>query len=179
MVYIFLADGFEIVEAMAPVDIIRRAKIEIKTVGVTGKTVVSSNGVPLVADVICDEFDYSDAECIILPGGGLGVENLEKSEFVSTVIDKAAKDRLLICAICAAPSLLGKKGILKNKNAICFPGFEKYLDGANLSQEYVVKDENYITAKGAGVSLEFGFEIVKALADEQTAESIRKTIQCK
>ncbi len=179
MVYIFLADGFEIVEAMAPVDIIRRAKIEIKTVGVTGKTVVSSNGVPLVADVTCDEFDYSDAECIILPGGGLGVENLEKSEFVSTVIDKAAKDRLLICAICAAPSLLGKKGILKNKNAICFPGFEKYLDGANLSQEYVVKDENYITAKGAGVSLEFGFEIVKALADKQTAESIRKTIQCK
>lgn len=180
MVYLFLADGFEIVEALAPVDMLRRAKLDIKTVGVTGKTVASSCGVEVVADITIDEFEYSDAvDAIILPGGMPGTLNLENNATVQNTIDKAVENEALICAICAAPSILGHKGLLKNKEAIAFPGFEKDLEGAVVSERFVVRDGNFITAKGAGVATDFGLEIVKALTDEKTAEDIRVTIQCR
>lgn len=178
MVYLFLADGFEIIEALAPVDMLRRAKLDVKTVGVTGKTVTSSCGVEVVADITIDEFEYSNVDAIILPGGSDGVANLEKDNSVQRIIDKAVEDNIYICAICAAPSILGNKGLLKNVESTAFPTFMKYLDGAVLSESYVVTDGKYITARGAGVSVEFGLEIVKALTDAETAENIRKTIQC-
>ena len=178
MVYLFLADGFEIIEALAPVDMLRRAKLDVKTVGVTGKTVVSSCGVEVVADIAIDEFEYSNVDAIILPGGSDGVANLEKDNRVQEIIDKVVEDNIYICAICAAPSILGNKGLLKNIESTAFPSFMKYLDGAVLSDKYVITDEKYITARGAGVSVDFGLEIVKALTDEETAENIRKTIQC-
>lgn len=178
MVYLFLADGFEIIEALAPVDMLRRAKLDVKTVGVTGKTVASSCGVEVVADISIDEFVYSNVDAIILPGGSDGVANLEKDNRVQEIIDKAVEDNIYICAICAAPSILGNKGLLKNIESTAFPTFMKYLDGAVLSDKYVVIDGKYITARGAGVSVDFGLEIVKALTDEATAENIRKTIQC-
>lgn len=179
MVYLFLADGFEIIEALAPVDMLRRAKIDVKTVGVTGKTVCSSCGVEVNADITIDEFAYNNVSAVILPGGMNGTVNLEKNNTVQSVIDKAAEENTLICAICAAPSILGHKGLLKGKEAIAFPGFETALEGAAVSENYVVRDDNFITAKGAGVATEFGLEIVKALTDAQTAEKIRKSIQCK
>lgn len=179
MVYLFLADGFEIIEALAPVDMLRRAKLGVKTVGVTGKTVCSSCGVEVTSDITIDELEYNNVDAIILPGGSDGVVNLERDNRVQAIIDKAVKDNIYICAVCAAPSILGNKGLLKNVEATSYPSFMKYLDGAVLSDKYVVTDGKFITARGAGVSVDFGLEIVKALTDEETAENIRKSIQCR
>lgn len=179
MVYVFLADGFEIIEALAPVDMIRRAKIDVKTVGVTGKTVKSSCGIEVTADMTIDEFDFYDVRAVVLPGGMPGTLNLENCSAVQSAIDNAANTNSLICAICAAPSILGHKGLLEGKNAICFPGFEDALDGAYLSDEYVVRDGNIITARGAGVCVDFGLEIVKAIKGEDEANRIKESIQCK
>lgn len=178
MVYVFLADGFEIIEALAPVDMLRRAKIEVKTVGVTGNTVKSSCGVEVNSDISIDDYDPSNIEAVILPGGMPGTLNLEKSDKVQQAIDFAVKADKFVCAICAAPSILGHKGLLKGKNAIAFPGFESELEGAEISEKFVVTDGKFITAKGAGVATEFGLEIVKQLKDEELSESIRNTIQC-
>lgn len=178
MVYVFLADGFEIIEALAPVDMLTRAKIDVKTVGVTGKVVTSSCGIPVTADMTIDEFEYSNVEAVVLPGGMPGTLNLENNAVVQNAIDKAAETETLLCAICAAPSILGHKGLLKGREAICFPGFEDALEGAVLSDKYFVTDGNFITARGAGVCIEFGLEIVKALKGEDTANKVRDTIQC-
>ncbi|MDE5973532.1 MAG: DJ-1/PfpI family protein [Eubacterium sp.] len=177
MVFLFLAEGFEIIEALAPVDMLRRAKLDIKTVGVTGKTVTSSCGVAVNADITADEFVYENVDAIILPGGMPGTLNLENNQVVQSAIDKAVSDNALICAICAAPSILGHKGLLKGKNAIAFPGFEKDLEGAEISSEHVTVDGNFITAKGAGVAAEFGLKIVEMLTDKATADNIKETIQ--
>lgn len=178
MVYVFLADGFEIIEALAPVDMMRRAKIDVKTVGVTGQVVNSSCGVPVTTDMTIDEFDFYGVEAIVLPGGMPGTLNLENNSSVQSAIDNAVNTNTLVCAICAAPSILGHKGLLADKEATCFPGFEEALEGATLSNSYVVQADNFITARGAGVCIEFGLEIVKALKGEEIANSIRESIQC-
>lgn len=179
MVYIFLADGFEIIEALAPVDMLTRAKIDVKTVGIGKKIVTSSCGVAVTADITDDEFKFEDVEAIVLPGGMPGTINLENSLLVQSAIDKANENGIFICAICAAPSILGHKGLLKGKNVIAFPGFEEALDGAIVSKDHVITDGNYITAKGAGVAVDFGLEIVKNLRGEEAANSIRSAIQCR
>lgn len=179
MVYVFLADGFEIIEAMAPIDMLRRAKVGVTTVGVDSQMITSSCGIAVKADITADEFEFTDVEAIIIPGGGQGVINLEKSDFVQAVIDEAVECGALICAICAGPSILGHKGLLKGKNAICYPGFEDALEGAVISGDFVVTDGDYITAKGAGVAVEFGLEIVKELVGEEEAEAVRSAIQCR
>ena len=178
MVYVFLADGFEIIEAMAPIDMLRRANVEVTTVGVDKKVITSSCGIPVTADIVSNEFEFKDVEAIVLPGGGQGTINLENSSLVQSVIDEAVQCQALVCAICAAPSILGHKGLLNGKNAICFPGFEEALEGANISKDYVVTDGDFITAKGAGVCIEFGLEIVRELVGEEAAETVRSTIQC-
>ena len=177
MVYVFLADGFEIIEALAPVDMMKRAGIDVKTVGVTGKIVSSSCGVSVAADITIDEFDFYGVEAIVLPGGMPGTLNLENNSAVQNAIDNAVNINVPVCAICAAPSILGHKGLLNGKNATCFPGFEKALEGAFLSEEYVVTDGNFITARGAGVCIEFGLAIVEKLKGRETAEQISKAIQ--
>ncbi|MBQ9516725.1 MAG: DJ-1/PfpI family protein [Eubacterium sp.] len=179
MVYVFLADGFEIIEALAPLDMMTRAGIEVKTVGVTGSVVNSSCGVPVATDMLINQFDFYDVEAIVLPGGMPGTLNLENCEKVQNAIDNAVNIDVPVCAICAAPSILGHKGLLRGKEATCFPGFEDALDGATLSDEYVVTDGNFITARGAGVCIDFGLEIVKKLKGADVAETVRKQIQCK
>lgn len=178
MVYLFLADGFEIIEAMAPVDMLRRADIDVKTVGVTGKSVSSSCGINVEADITIEEFSYNDVEAIILPGGARGVENLESSSIVQNAIDKAVENNILLCAICAAPSILGNKGLLSGVEATAYPTFIKFLDNAVFSDKFVVRDGNIITARGAGVSVDFGLEIVSALSGADEAARIREQIQC-
>lgn len=179
MVYVFLADGFEIIEALAPVDMLRRAKIDVKTVGVTGKTVKSSCGVDVTTDITIDEFDFYDVQAIVLPGGMPGTLNLENCGAVQSAIDNAVNTNCLLCAICAAPSILGHKDLLNGKKAICFPGFEETLSGAELSKEYVVRDGNYITARGAGVCIDFSLEIVKAIKGDDEANRVKESIQCR
>jgi len=179
MVYLFLADGFEIIEALAPLDVLTRAGVEVKTVGVTGKMVTASCGVQVAANMEISDFDFYNVEAVILPGGMPGTLNLENSELVQKAIDNAVNINVPVCAICAAPSILGHKGLLSGKQAVCFPGFEEALEGAEISSEYVVCDGNFITAKGAGVCIDFGLEIVKKLKGEEIAETIRKQIQCR
>ena len=180
MVYCFLADGFEEVEAIAPVDMLRRAGVEVKTVGVTGEIISSSHDIKVVPDIALSEVILDEKlEAVILPGGLPGATNLEESAEVQKAIDFANANDKYICAICAAPQILGHKGILKGKEAIAYPGFETELVGAKISDEYVVLDGNIITAKGAGVATEFGLKIVSALVGGDTAEKIGKAIQMK
>jgi len=178
MVYVFLAEGFEELEALAPVDILRRNKIEVKTVGVTGKTVKSSHEIPVVCDIeIKDAKQNNDIEAIVLPGGMPGTINLENDKNVQSFIDFAVSQNKIIAAICAAPSILGHKGILGGKCATCFNGFEKDLLGAKVKSEPVVTDGNIITAFGAGAAFQFGFEILKAIKGEEISESTRKSMR--
>ena len=180
MVYCFLADGFEEVEAIAPVDMLRRAGVEIKTVGVTGDVVSSSHGIKVIADISLSEVVLDESlEAVILPGGLPGATNLEESAEVQKAIDFASENNMYLCAICAAPQILGHKGLLKGREAIAYPGFETELEGAVISEKHVAVDGKFITAKGAGVATEFGLAIVSALKGEDTADKIGKAIQMK
>lgn len=172
MIYMFLAEGFEEVEALAPLDLIRRAGLEIKTVGVGTKTVVGSHGIPVVADMTESEFSDDAPDMVILPGGMPGTRNLDANKTVHKAIADAVKNDAFVCAICAAPMILGKLGLLSGKNAVCYPGFEEYLDGATISDKKVVRDGKVITAKGMGAAVEFGLAIVEALKDDKTAEEL-------
>ncbi len=180
MVYCFLADGFEELEAIAPIDILRRADIEVLTVGVTGKTVRGSHGIYIQADVDINEFKPDDnLEAVILPGGLPGAVNLENSSVVQSAIKFASEKGAYICAICAAPQILGHKKLLLGKEAIAYPGFEKELEGAIISKSHVATDGQFITAKGAGVAVEFGLAIVSALKNQNISDKIRSAIQMK
>ncbi len=176
MIYLMLADGFEEIEALTPLDILRRAEIEVKTVGVTGKTVTGAHGIPVVADILVEDIDTNGISAVILPGGMPGTLNLKNSKYVEDAVLYAAKNNLLIAAICAAPSLLGNLRLLQNKEAICFPGFENELKGAKISAEKVVRSGNIITAAGAGVAADFGFEILSYLKGSEAAELLRKSM---
>ena len=178
MVYVFLANGFEETEAIAPIDILRRSKADVRTVGVGGKTITGSHGIPVTADLTEDELTTDGLEAVILPGGMPGTLNLEASETVSKYVDYAAANGLLVCAICAAPSILGHKGLLDGKKATCFPGFEKDLHGAKVKALPAVADGNFITGKGAGAAVEFGLKISEALCGKATAQKVRESMQC-
>lgn len=179
MVYVLLAEGFELVEAMAPVDILRRAKVEVRTVGVTGKTVTASNGVPVTADIEIAGAVTEGLDCIVLPGGLPGTVNLEKSGEVQGLIDFCQREGKLIGAICAAPSILAHKGLLKGREATAFPSFQKDVEegGGRLSEEFVCRDGQFITARGMGVSTSFGLELAAALTSPETAAGIKTGIQ--
>lgn len=178
MIYVFLADGFEECEALAPVDILRRGGYEVKTVGVGGRTVIGSHKIPVVCDITEDEAKTDGLEAIILPGGMPGTLNLEKSERVQGFIDYAAEKGLVIGAICAAPSVLGHKGLLKGKRATCYDGFEKELIGATLSGEPVVTDGKITTACGAGAAFDFGFRLLSELSgDAAGVQALRKNMK--
>ena len=178
MVYVFLADGFEEVEALCPVDILRRGGVEVKTVGVTGKAVTGSHGIQVVCDIEKDEADLEGLEAVVLPGGMPGTTNLQKDATVQRFVDFATENGLIIGAICAAPLILGQKGILNGKKAVCFPGFENQLLGAEVLDVPAVRDGNIITSWGAGGAFEFGFLLLDALSvSANTALDLRKTMK--
>ena len=180
MIYMFLADGFEEVEALCPLDILRRACLEVTTVGVGGKDVIQgSHGITVHADIPDVMYRDSSPEMIILPGGMPGSTNLDSSKTVDAALRAGAKNGAFLCAICAAPLVLGKRGLLRGKNAVCYPGFEQYLEGATISESGVVHDGKCITAKGMGAAFEFGLELVRALKDNETAERIRASVYAK
>lgn len=178
MVYLFLADGFEECEALAPLDILRRGGIEVKTVGVGKEYITGSHGITVKADILDSQVILDGTlQSVILPGGMPGTNNLENNETVKRAVTFANENKKLVCAICAAPKILGGMGLLMGKNATCFPGFENDLIGAKLSSEFVVQDGNIITAKGVGVAFEFGFKILENLTDKNTAADLRKKMQ--
>ncbi|MBQ7500602.1 MAG: DJ-1/PfpI family protein [Clostridia bacterium] len=173
-VYFFLADGFEEVEALCPLDLLLRAGADAVTVSIGETvTVTGTHGIAVAADMTIAELpDRCDADMIVLPGGMPGTANLADSEKVCAYVTEQAENGKFAAAICAAPSVLGTLGVLEGKKAVCFPGFEKYLRGAEIVNEKVVRDGNVITAVGMGAAFEFGFELVAALFGEKTAKDL-------
>ena len=178
MIAVFLADGFEEIEALATVDILRRAHLDVKTVGVGSSTPVGAYNMPIVADISEQDLVLSDIHAVVLPGGMPGTLHLEQSAVVQEALRYAMEHHLPVAAICAAPSILGHKGYLQNKHAACYPGFETELHGATIC-DGVVTDDNITTACGAGVAVDFALELVRILVSAEEAESIRRGIQCR
>jgi 4-methyl-5(b-hydroxyethyl)-thiazole monophosphate biosynthesis len=172
-VYLHLADGFEEIEAISVVDILRRADIDITTVSVTGKReVVGAHKIPVIADVLFENVDYSFANMIVLPGGQ-GYKTLEEHTGLKDQMSSFSVQDKWIAAICAAPAILGKMGLLEGKSAVCFPGFEQHLRGAVNPQENVVVDGKIITSRGPGTALEFGLKIVEIIKGIEFANPIK------
>ena len=183
MIYLFLAPGFEEIEALSPLDLLRRAGLTVRTVaiGTADRAVTSSHGITVLADVDEAEFLQNTkqpltAEAVILPGGMPGTTHLDASQTVSDVLKQAHAQGAYLCAICAAPLILGKRGYLDGKRATCYPGFESHLKGAIVGGK-VVRDGTVITAAGMGVAQEFGLEIISALLSPEKAGEIRASIQ--
>lgn len=184
MVYVFLADGFEECEAIAPIDMLRRAGIDVETVKISqgskmqGKMVVGSHNICIESDICENDIELDNISMIVLPGGGVGVENLFNSPVIKNAVDYCIKNNLPIGSICAAPSILARQGYLKGKKATAFPSFKHYLtdNDAILSDTYVVTDGIFTTAEAAGVSIEFGLELVTVLKDKDVSDKIAKQI---
>ncbi|MGI5960129.1 MAG: DJ-1 family glyoxalase III [Massiliimalia sp.] len=177
MVYLFLADGFEEIEALTPVDYLRRCKIEVQTVSVKPeKTVTGSHGIPVTADITIDQVDREKIQAVILPGGMPGTLNLEQCEPLQQLIDFCAEQGKLLGAICAAPSILGHKGLLSGKKATCYTGFETALTGAEYTGAPVERDGNMITARGAGVAGQFAFALAEALVGKEAVKALKAGI---
>ena len=180
MVYCFLADGFEEVEAIAPVDMLRRAGIEIKTVGVTGDAVSSSHGIKVIADISLSEVVLDDSlEAVILPGGLPGATNLDAHQGLSDMIMAFASEGKALAAICAAPLVFGNRGLLQGKKATCYPGFESYLTGAEYTAALVETDGNFITAKGPGAAMDFAFAIVEKYCGIEKVNELKSGMMIK
>lgn len=173
MVYVLLAEGFEEVEALTPVDLLRRAGAQVKTVGVTGRTVTGARGIPVVSDLLPEEVDLSDAEMVVLPGGMPGTNNLNKSEFVHAAIRECVDRDLYLAAICAAPSvILGSLDLLKGRRATCYPGMELGMRGATAMDVPCVADGKIITGRGAGAAMDFAVALVAAVCGGAAAEKV-------
>ncbi|MBR2465108.1 MAG: DJ-1/PfpI family protein [Clostridia bacterium] len=176
MIYLFLANGFEEIEALCPLDLLRRAGLEVTTVGIGGEMICGSHGITVAADIPEGMYADSKPDMIILPGGMPGSKHLDESRVVDTALKAAVRHGSFIAAICAAPMVLGHRGLLAGKEAICYPGFEDHLTGANISDKRVVRDGNIITAAGMGVALEFGLALVAALKGQEAAEELRRAV---
>ena len=173
-VYEFLANGFEDIEALAPVDILRRGGVEVVTVSITASlSVETAHGVTVEADCHIADTDLSDADLLVLPGGMPGASNLMESEDVCNALIEQAKTGKLIGAICAAPMVLGKLGLLEGKRATCYPGFEQYLDGATPTGELVTVDGNITTAKGPGAAMAFGYQLLSNFIAAEELEALK------
>lgn len=177
-VYIFLANGFEEIEGLTVVDLLRRAGIDITMVSVTGEMFITgSHQIMVKADALFDDLDYEDADMLVLPGGMPGTKNLSSHEGLDLLLRKFHSKGRKLSAICAAPSVLGSKGLLKGKNATCYPGFEDALLGAHIKNEGVVFDGNVITSKGLGTAMDFSFGLITSLKSEAVAAEIAKSSQ--
>lgn len=179
MIYLFLANGFEEVEALCPLDLLRRAGLDVTTVGIGGERVVGSHGIAVEADIPDTLFRDARPDMVILPGGMPGTKNLDASRVVDDALRAAVSSGAYIAAICAAPSVLGKRGLLSGKRAVCYPGFEDQLLGAEVlpSSSYrVVTDGKFITGAGMGAAFEFGLALVTALKGAAEADRIRKSV---
>ncbi len=176
-VYVFLADGFEEIEALTVVDLLRRARVEVTTVSITENILVhGAHGIFVMADILFKD-KLSETDMLVLPGGGTGTRSLSAHEGLKDLLIEYEKNERYLAAICAAPSVLGKHGLLKGKRAICYPGFEDKLTGAIITNDKVVVDGKFITSKGPGTSIEFSLELIKILCGEETARQILDGIQ--
>lgn len=172
-VYQFMADGFEDIEALAPVDILRRGGVEVKMVSVTGRRIVeSAHGVGVQADWLFEEARLDDADLLLLPGGMPGAAHLNEHTGVREALLRQAHEGKHIAAICAAPMVLGSLGLLKGRRATCYPGFESYLDGAEYTAELVTVDRNIVTAEGPAAVLPYAYRLLALFVGEEKTREI-------
>lgn len=179
MIYMFLAAGFEETEALCPLDLLRRAGLKVSTVGIGGKFVTGAHGITVEADMTDTAYISlrdNNPDMIILPGGMPGTINLDASDAVAYAIRTATESGAYLAAICAAPLILGRRGLLKGRRATCYPGFEAELVGALEIGGRVIRDGKIITAVGMGAAAEFGFELISVLKNPETAGKIREAI---
>lgn len=175
---LLFAAGTEETEALTPADILRRAGVHVDIIGVGGRELTGSHGITVKTDKSYDDTDFSGYDMIIIPGGMPGTTNIENAGIADILKAADAKGKF-IAAICAAPMIPGKAGLLRGKEAVCYPGFEKYLDGAVISDKKVVRSGNIITAKGMGAALEFALALVSVLCGNERAEETAFSVMAK
>ena len=176
MVYMLLGTGFEETEAIAPLDLLRRAGVEVRTVGVNGKIIRSSHKVGIEADILLEELDLSDCEMIVLPGGLGGVTSVRASQGAMDALRRAWDDGKFVAAICAGPTVLAALGITDGKNAPCYPGCESGMGSANMVTCAAIQDGRLITGASAGCAIPFGLKLVEALKGKDEADRIAAQI---
>lgn len=167
MVYFLLADGFEETEAIVPIDILKRAGFDVKTVSFKdGPFVTGNHNITVKCDINLKDGDFSDITAVVMPGGMPGADNLDKEPKTDEILKSAKEKNAVMAAICAAPMILGKRGYLEGKKATCYQGFEGFLKGAQVLRKAAVRDEKIVTASGAGGAFEFAFELLCALGSD-------------
>ena len=176
MVYVMLGTGFEEIEALAPVDLLRRAGVTVLTVGIDGKTVVGGHGIGVETDITLDQMDLTELDMMVLPGGLGGVASIRASEQTLDAVRFAWENDCFVAAICAGPTVLADLGITDGKQATCYPGQVGNMGDAVVLEQAVVRDGKLITGASAGCAVEFGLALVEALKGQETAETIRKQI---
>lgn len=176
MIVVLLANGFEEIEALTPIDVLRRAGLEVLSCGLNGKRIKGSHGIFVEADLLPEEVKLDEVTMAIFPGGMPGATNIDAHPFTDKLIEATVKNGGRLAAICAAPLVLGRRGLLEGRRATCYPGFEGELTGALVTGEGVVTNGNITTAKGMGVALEFAKELVRLTVGEEKAEEISLAI---
>lgn len=179
MVYVFLADGFEEIEALTPVDLLRRAGVEVRTVSIYNdrKNVTGARKIEVVADAVLNESDYDDADILVLPGGMPGTVNLLECAALMDIVDRQNAKGGRVAAICAAPArILGSRGLLDGKMATCYPGLEEMMKGATSVIKTVVTDGNITTSRGLGTAVDLACELITLLCGQEKSDEIRKSV---
>lgn len=176
-VCVFLADGFEEIEGLTVVDLLRRADVEVTTVSITGAyTIHGAHGIDIQADKLFEDTNFEGQDMLVLPGGMPGTLNLEKHEGLKQLLKKFYEEEKFIAAICAAPSVFGKYGFLRGRRATAYPGFEDALEGAEIATEAVVVSDFVITSRGMGTAIPFSLSLIEQLEGKEKAEKIGKSI---
>ena len=178
MIYVFLAHGFEEIEALTPMDILRRAGLEVQSVGIGAKTITGAHGITVHCDIAGKETTSKKLDMVILPGGSPGFANLEESKVVQTCLDYVWDKDVWVAAICGAPTILGHKGLLKGKTFTCFPRYKDDFPEGTYTGGAVEVDGKLITSRGAGTALEFSLKLVEVLCGAEKAAEIKADIQC-
>ena len=176
MVYMLLGTGFEETEAIAPLDLLRRAGVEVTTVGLNGKIIYGGHGIGVEADIEIDQLDLTNLEMIILPGGLGGVTSIRGCQAAMEAIRYAYENGKYTAAICAGPTVLADLGIVDGKNATCYPGCESQMGSANMMEAAAVTDGKLITGTSAGCAVPFGLALISALKGREEAERIAQQI---
>ena len=176
MVYILLADGFEEMEALAPADLLRRAGVEVALVGLDAPVITGSHGIAVTTDLLLEQTDIQPQDTLVLPGGLGGVQSMQMDLFALAFIQKAHDIGCRMAAICAAPTLLAHLGLLEGRKAVCYPGMEHEMGGAQMVDADVVVDGPFVTARAAGAAYEFGFALISLLTNQEKSEEVRHGI---
>ena len=176
MVYMLLGTGFEETEAIAPLDLLRRAGVQVLTVGINGKTVYGGHNIGIEADITIDQMDLTDLEMVILPGGLGGVASIKACEQAMSAIRFAYENGKYTAAICAGPTILAQLGIVNGKKATCYPGCESQMGSAVMVEAAAVTDGKVITGTSAGCAVPFGLALIAALKGQEAADAVAKQI---